>query len=148
MLEQTMSALARQGISKENYLRIADKDEESMAHEAEPEAASALRREAVLAAIVEAESITPSDEQVAEALEPVAERGGTTVDQLMEQLRSSGRLEGVREDVASRQAVELLVREAAPITVEQAKARQKLWTPGKDEESSPEPTGRLWTPGS
>ena len=51
----------------------------------------------------------------------------------MERLRKDGRLEELREDVATRQAVELLVREATPISVEQAKARQKLWTPGKDE---------------
>ena len=146
LLEQTLSALARQGISKEAYLRIADKDEETMAHEAEPDAASALRREAVLAAIIDAEQIEPSDEEVLEALEPVAERNGTTSAKLLDELRSGGRLEGVREDVANRQAVDLLVREAKPITVEQAKARQKLWTPGKDEQS--EEAGRLWTPGS
>jgi trigger factor len=146
LLEQTLSALARQGISKEAYLRIADKDEETMAHEAEPDAASALRREAVLAAIIDAEQIEPSDEQVLEALEPVAERNGTTSAKLFDELRSGGRLEGVREDVANRQAVDLLVREAKPISVEQAKARQKLWTPGKDEQS--EEAGRLWTPGS
>jgi len=146
LLEQTLSALARQGISKEAYLRIADKDEEAMAHEAEPDAASALRREAVLAAIIDAEQIEPSDEEVLEALEPVAERNGTTSAKLLDELRSGGRLEGVREDVANRQAVDLLVREAKPITVEQAKARQKLWTPGKDEQS--EEAGRLWTPGS
>jgi hypothetical protein len=42
------------------------------------------------------------------------------------------------------------VREAAPISVEQAKARQKLWTPGKDEaETDPaRPSSQLWTPGS
>jgi trigger factor len=146
LLEQTLSALARQGISKDAYLQIAGKDEETLAHEAEPDAASALRREAVLAAIVEAEQIEPTDEEVQEALEPVAERGGTTTAKLLEDLRSSGRLEGIREDVSNRQAVELLVREAKPITVEQAQARQKLWTPGKDEESG-EP-GRIWTPDS
>ena len=146
LLEQTLSALARQGISKEAYLRIADQDEETMAHEAEPDAASALRREAVLAAIIDAEQIEPSDEEVLEALEPVAERNGTTSAKLLDELRSGGRLQGVREDVANRQAVDLLVREAKPITVEQAKARQKLWTPGKDEQS--EEAGRLWTPGS
>ncbi len=146
LLEQTLSALARQGISKEAYLRIAGKDEETLAHEAEPDAASALRREAVLAAIVEAEQIEPTDEEVQQALEPVAERGGTTTAKLLEDLRSSGRLDGIREDVSNRQAVELLVREAKPITVEQAQARQKLWTPGKDEESG-EP-GRIWTPDS
>jgi trigger factor len=144
LLEQTMSALARQGISKDAYLRIAGKDEETLAHEAEPEAAGALRREAVLAAIVEAEGLEPSDDDVLEELKPSAERTGSTPEKLLEQLRKNGSLERVREDIATRQALELLQREAKPISVEQAKARKKLWTPGKDEgEGGP---GRLWTP--
>jgi len=57
LLDETLTALARQGISKEAYLQIAGKDEETLAHEAEPEAAQALKREAVLAAIVNAEGI-------------------------------------------------------------------------------------------
>jgi trigger factor len=146
LLDQTMSSLARRGISKEAYLRIAGKDEETLAHDAEPEAAKALRREAVLAAIVEAEQIEPSDDEIREALAPTAERTGTKVDKLFEQLRSNGRLDHFREDIATQQALELLVREAKPITVEQAKARQKLWTPGK--EDAGEGPGRLWTPGS
>jgi trigger factor len=146
LLDQTMTSLARRGISKEAYLRIAGKDEETLAHEAEPEAARALRREAVLAAVVEAEQIEPGDEDIRRALEPSAERTGTKIEKLLDQLRSNGRLDRVREDVATSQALELLVREAKPISVEQAKARQKLWTPGK-EESEPTP-GRLWTPRS
>jgi len=152
LLEQTFSGLARQGINKDTYLKIIDKDEEQLAHESEPEAAAALRREAVLAAIVTAEQIEPTDEELVEALRPVAERDGSDPAELVEQLRKVGRLDSLREDVAARQAVDLLVREATPITVEQAQARQKLWTPGKD----PDPTGaaespgpgRLWTPGS
>jgi trigger factor len=146
LLDDTMSALARQGISKEIYLQIAGKDEETLAHEAEPEAARALRREAVLAAIVQAEGVEPTDEQVLEALEPSAERTGRPATELLEELRSADRLEQVRQDVASRQALELLVREATPITVEQAKARDKLWTPGKDD--AEEQRGALWTPDS
>jgi trigger factor len=144
LLDDTMSALARQGISKETYLRIAGKDEETLAHEAEPEAERALKREAVLAAVVEAEGITPSDEHVRDALEPSAERTGTSTEELLDQLRKADRLERVREDVANRQALELLVAEAKPISVEQAKARDKLWTPGKEQTGS----GQLWTPGS
>ncbi len=83
LLEDTFSMLARQGISKDAYLRISGRDEETLAHEAEPEAAAALKREAVLAAIVEAEGIEPTDEQVREALEPTAERQGTTVEKLL-----------------------------------------------------------------
>jgi trigger factor len=150
LLEDTFSVLARQGISKEGYLRITGRDEEALAHEAEPEAAAALKREAVLAAIVEAENVQPTDEQVREALEPTAERQSTTVEKLFEQLESSGRLDRVRREVATRQAIELLVAEAKPISVEQAKARKKLWTPGKEaeERGAHPPTGQLWTPGS
>ena len=145
MLEETLSALARQGISKEAYLRIAGKDEETLAHEAEPEAERALRREAVLAAVVEAEQIQPSDEDILEALGPTAERTGTEAEKLLDRLRASGGLDGVREELAARQAAQLLAREAKPISVEQAKARKKLWTPGK--EDAPEGRERLWTPG-
>jgi trigger factor len=146
VLHQTFSALARQGISREAYLQIAGKDEETLAHDAEPDAASALRREAVLAAIVEAEKIEPTDDELIEALRPAAERDGSDPVQLLDQLREAGRVESLREDVASRQAVELLVREAKAITVEQAQTREKLWTPGRDPEA--ESSGELWTPGS
>jgi trigger factor len=154
LLEDTFAALARQGISKEAYLRISDRDEETLAHEAEPEAAAALKREAVLAAIVEAEHIEPTDDQVREALEPTAERQGTKVEKLFERLRSTGRLDRLRQEVAIRQAIEMLVAEAKPISVEQAKARDKLWTPGKGDPTGPgesptrSPSGQLWTPGS
>ena len=141
-----LSTLARQGVSKETYLRLTDKDEESLAHEAEPDAASALRREAVLAAIVEAEKIEPADEELVEALRPAAERDGSDPEKLVDQLRKAGRLETLREDVANRQAVELLVAQAKPISVEQAKAREKLWTPGQEETA--EGAGQLWTPGT
>jgi trigger factor len=144
ILEETMGALARQGISREAYLRIVGKDAETLAREAEPDAEQALKRDAVLAAVVEAEGIEPSDEDLREALAPSAQRTGESVEQLLEQLRKADRLERVREDLASRQALELLVREARSISVEQAKAREELWTPGKERGQE----GQLWTPGS
>ena len=146
LLNDTLGALERQGISKEAYLRVAGKDEETLAHEAEPEAERALRREAVLAAVVEAEGINPSDEEVAQALQSTAERTGSSASELLEQLRKADRLERIREEVAGRKALELMVSEAKPISVEQAKARDKLWTPGKDGEE--QGSGQLWTPGS
>ena len=146
LLEQTLSALERQGVSKDAYLRIAGKDQETLAHEAEPEAANALKREAVLAAIVEAEQIEPTDQEIREALGPTAERTGTQVDELIERLGVGGRLDELRQELANRHAMELLVREAKPISVEQAKARQKLWTPGR--ETAEQGAGQLWTPGS
>jgi trigger factor len=149
MLGDTLGALARQGIPKETYLQIAGKSEEEMAHEAEPEAEQALRRDAVIAAVVEAEQIEPSEEDVMEAIRPSAERAKEKPEKLLERLRSSGGLQRLRQDIAARQAVELLVREAKPISVEQAKARNLIWTPGKEEAGSGSAeTPQLWTPGS
>jgi trigger factor len=165
---QMVHAFERQGLSKEAYLQLAGKkDEEEVIHEAEPEAAQAIRRDAVLAALIAAEQIEPSDEDILEALGPPAERDGISVEKLLERLRKSDRLGRVREELAIRQAIELLVREAKPIGIEQAhareeqaKAREKLWVPGqedppagtaKDASGTPaaaESPGRLWTPGS
>jgi trigger factor len=160
LIEQTLAALERQGINKETYLQITGKNEEELAHDAEPDAAAALRREAVLAAIVAAEQIEPSDEDLVQALAPAAQRDGADPADLVERLRKSNRLDTLREDVASRQAMELLVSEAVPISVEQAKAREALWTPGKEggpgaadpagpaeSGGSAGQTGQLWTPG-
>ena len=146
LIEQTLNTLARQGISKDTYLKITGKDEEELAHDAEPDAANALRREAVLVAVVEAEQIQPTDEELVEALRPAAERDGADPAELVEQLGKAGRLDALREDVANRQAIDLLVAEAKPISVEQAKAREKLWTPGREETAGE--SGQLWTPGS
>jgi hypothetical protein len=79
-------------------------------------------------------------------LGPAAERDAVAPEKLLERLRGNDSLERVRADVANSQAIELLVREANPITVDQAQAREKLWTPGK--EGSQQRSGQLWTPGS
>ena len=145
--ERLVHTLSHQGISKEAYLRISGKSEEELLEEAKPDAERALRREAVLAAIVEAEGIDPSEEDLLRALEASAQREGTTPQKLKARLESAGRLDDLRADLASRQALDVLADAAKPISVEQARARDKLWTPGREEGSEAGP-GRLWTPGS
>jgi trigger factor len=153
MWERMLHSLSHRGISREAYLNIVGRPEEEILAEMQPEAEQALRREAVITAIVAAESITPSQEDLIEALAPTAEREGVTAEQLLERLTDSGRLEEAREDLAARQAMELIAAEAKPIPVAQAEAREKLWTPEKSqdpeagadagEEQAP---GKLWTP--
>ena len=145
LLEDTLRALARQGISRESYLQITGMDEEQLAHDAEPTAVQGLKRDAVIAAVVEAEGISPTDDELLKELQETASESDKP-EKLMAQLKENGRLERFRSEVAGRRAVELLVAEAKPITVEQAQARDKLWTPEKDEES--ERPGKLWTPSS
>jgi trigger factor len=204
MWERTLRALARQGISRETYLKITGRTEEQVVTELVPDAEQALRREAVLTAVVKAEGIVPGDEELLAALQASAqahdhdhdhaghdhdhghehehaghdhdhdhehEHAGhdhdhgdprAEAEQLMAELRRNGRLEELREELAARQAIDLIARESKPIAAERADARARLWTPGKDSgDVSGDPDsplaseapgasgqpGRLWTPG-
>jgi trigger factor len=110
--DQMLHSLSHRGITKDAYLRIAQKDEEELLAEARPDAEQALRREAVLAAVIEAESIEPSDGDVLDALQDSALQQGVAPEKLRKRLEQQGRLDELKEDLAQRQAVELLAERA------------------------------------
>jgi trigger factor len=150
MWERMLHSLSHRGISREAYLQIAAREESEILADMLPDAEQALRREAVLTAIVAVEEIVPSDEDLLVAVEPTAEREGVAAEKLLEDLRGAGRLEEVREDLAARQAIEFLAERATPISPEKAQAREQLWTPEREAAKAPgdgaaEPAG-LWTP--
>jgi trigger factor len=149
MWANTRRRLERQGIDPARYLQITGKGEHELIDEGEPEAERALKRESVLAAVAEAEAIEVSDEELLDSLRAaVAGPSGVDEKQLaktFERIKSEGRDEALREDIAMRKAVDVLVEHAKPIPVEQAQARDKLWTPEKE---SKEKSTELWTPGS
>jgi trigger factor len=150
MWERTLHTLAHRGISRETYLQILARDEAEILAEMRSDAEQALRREAVLTAIVAAEGIVPAEQDLLAALAPTAEREGIAPEKLLEDLRGAGRLEEAREDLAARQAVEFVAERATPISVEQAQARERLWTPEQGQaveggEAAAQPAG-LWTP--
>jgi trigger factor len=146
--DRMMHSLSHQGISKDVYLQISGKTEEELLSETTPDAERALRREAVIAAVIEAEGIEPADGDVLDALQASAAREGVKPEKLRDRLEQNGRLDELKEDLAAQRAVDLLVEHAAPITVEQAQARDKLWTPEKDDAQSQAGGQQLWTPGS
>ena len=150
MWDRMLHSLSHRGISREAYLKITGREEDDLISELVPEAAQSLRREAVIAAVIAAERIVPSEEDLLEALTPTAEREGIKPQKLLDDLRESGRLDDVSEDLAARQAVELIATEAKPIPIDQAQAREKLWTPESEEHEggaqSETAAARLWTP--
>jgi hypothetical protein len=79
-------------------------------------------------------------EQAAEA-----EEGGTDVDELIDEIWAHGQQEALREDLLLRAALDRLVADVKPISIEQAEAREKLWTPDKEKAAT---ETKLWTPGS
>jgi trigger factor len=143
--EQMLHSLGHQGISKEMYLQISGRSEEEIVAEGKADAERQLKREAVLAAVVAAESIEPSEDELLAALEQAAPSERASANKLLERMRSAGRLDAFKAELAQRKALDLLADSAKPITVEQAQARDKLWTPGAEAEQRP---SQLWTPGS
>jgi len=138
--------LAARGMSPDAYLQMQGKTREEVLEESKPDAAQELKREAVLAAVAEAEGIEVSEEEMVEALAHTAEHERTTPEKLLARLRENGRDAMVREDIQVRKAIDLIAAAATPIPLEQAEAREKIWTPEKEKEE--EKPSELWTPGS
>ena len=150
MWNQAARGLARRGIPPDQYIQMTGRTEEQLVEDAKPDAEKALRREAVLAAVVEAEGIEVTDDELIDALR-VAATGADGTQPSDEDLRKTlyrareqGRDELLREDIAMRKAVDLLAEHAKPIPIEQQEARDKLWTPEKE---AAEKKSKLWTPG-
>jgi trigger factor len=144
--ERVERQLAGRGMSPDAYLQMQGKTREQILEESKPDAERELKREAVLAAIAEAEAIEVSEEEMVEALAHTAEHERTTPEKLLARLRENGRDAMIREDIQVRKAIDLLAESAKPIPLEQAEAREKIWTPEKEKED--EKSGELWTPGS
>jgi trigger factor len=141
--ERVERQLAARGMSPDSYLQMQGKTRDDVIAESKQDAEAELKREAALAAIAEAEGIEVGEEEMVEALEHTAEHERTTPEKLLKRLREDGRDAMVREEVRIRKAIDLVASSAKPIPVEQAEARERIWTPEKEREEA----GSLWTPG-
>jgi trigger factor len=155
MWDRIERSLAARGVDPAAYARMQGKTREELVTDAEDDARRALRREATLSAIADAEEVEVSDDELVEALGPG--EGKEAPEKLLTRLRESGRDSLLRDELRLRKAADLVVEQAKPIPLEQAAAREAIWTPEKaeqegagDEDASttPEKPGELWTPGS
>lgn len=113
LLDNMLHRLSHQGISREMYLQISGQSEEELVAESAEEAARSLRREAVLAAIVEAEGIEPADGDILDALQGPALQEKTSPQKLRNRLEKAGRLDDLKDDLAQRAALDFIVENAA-----------------------------------
>jgi trigger factor len=143
-LERMERQLAQRGMDPNAFLQMQGKTREELIEESKPDAERELKREAVVTAIAEAEEIEVAEEELLEALAHSAEHERTTPEKLLERLRQNGREAMIREDIRARKAIELVAESAKPIPLEQAEAREEIWTPEKERKEA----GGLWTPDS
>jgi trigger factor len=115
MWESMLHTLAHQGINRETYLRLSGRSEEETIESSKPDAETALRREAVLAAVAEAESLEPSEEEMLEAVSEAAPGERVSPKKLLERLKSNGRLDSLKDDLAQRKALDVVAGSAKPV---------------------------------
>jgi trigger factor len=148
MWHQTAHRLQHQGLDPQQYLQFVNKTEEELVTETEPEAERALRREAALAAVVAEEQIEVSDEEMMDALRQASTQPGQpepsekALRRSLKKAQQRGQDDALREDIAMRKAVDLIVENVKPVPAAQAEAREEIWTPEEDKPEAKE----IWTP--
>ncbi len=144
--DQMLHSLSHQGISKEMYLQISGR-----VGGGHRRGGQARRRDAAQARGRARRGGRGRGDRAVRGGGPRGARGGRPVraDEREEAARADevGGPPGRRSRPSSRtaRALDLLAESATAISVEQAQARDKLWTPGQDAE---ERSRQLWTPGS
>jgi trigger factor len=142
--ERVERSLSQRGMDPETYLKIQGKTREEAIAESRDDAEAGLRREAVLAAVAEAEDIEVTEDELLEALQPPAGQKGKP-EKLLKRIRAEGRDALLVEEIRMRKAADLVVDSAKSIEMDRAAAREALWTPEGEPGGS---AGDLWTPGS
>jgi trigger factor len=121
MWHQTSHRLQQQGLDPAQYLQLVNKTSEELIVESEPDAERALRREATLAAIVETEKIEVGDEELLDVLREASTEPGKQApsDKALQRSLKKARARGgdlaLREDIAMRKAVDLIVDAVKPV---------------------------------
>jgi len=146
MWERFERSLRSRGIDPGAYVQMQGKSREELVTDMEADAERALRREATLAAVADAEGIEVSDDELVEALGPG--EGDEAPEKLIAELAASGRDSLLRSEIRLRKAADVIADSAKPIPAEQAAAREALWTPEKEREEPEAAETGLWTPGS
>ena len=145
LLNGFVRSLARRGITPEAYFAATGASETALIAQLHGEAALSVARELALEALAERAGIVITDEDVKSLIREQAEEGGEDVENVVEEIWAHGQHEALREDLRLRAALDRLVADVKPISVAQAEAREKLWTPDKEK---PATETKLWTPGS
>jgi trigger factor len=134
-------AMQRSGTRLETYMQITGTSAEDVVSRLHDQAKRSVAGELVLDAVADKLGIDITDADVDAA---IAERFEEPT-RVIEQLRAGGAYEHERESIRMARALERVASEVKRIPVEQAQARDAIWTPDKEK---PKTETKLWTPGS
>lgn len=109
MLKDFEQRLSYQGLNLEQYLKMIGKTEEEMRKEYEPQAIEAIKSRLVLEAIMKAEKIEASEEEIKTKMEEMAKSYGKDVEELSKNENLKNYL---AEGIKSEKALEFIVNNA------------------------------------
>lgn len=107
MVREFEQQLQMQGMTLEMYAQFSGQDKDALKEQMKEDAAKRVKTNLTLEAIVKAENIEASDEDVNAELEKMATMYGTEVDQLVQMLGGSN--ETIKNDLKIRAAIDFLV---------------------------------------
>ena len=148
LLEGFVRSLGRRGIAPETYFEVTGQSPDVLIAQMRAEAAQSVARELALEAVAEKAGIEVSDDDVKALIREQAEAAGDDPDEVVADVWAHGHQETLREDLRLKSALDRLVADVKPISVELAEARDKLWTPDKENQETETTAKTLWTPGS
>ncbi len=114
MAEEFGQRMQAQGLSLEQYFQFTGMDAKKFMENLKPQAVKRIQSRLVLEAIVKAENITASDEEVEKEIEQMAQAYQMEVDKLKE-LVGEDEKKAMAEDVAVQKALELVVEAAVEV---------------------------------
>jgi trigger factor len=144
LLDGFLRSLANRGVSAEAYLEATGQSVDVLVGQMRAEAAQSVARELALEALAERAGIAIDDDAVKALIREQAEAADEDADEVIAEIWEHGHQESLREDLRLRAALDRLVADVTPISVERAEARDKLWTPDKENDESEQ---KLWVPG-
>ena len=110
MLKDIEQRLSYQGLKLEQYLQMMGKTQDEMKKEYEPQAIESIKSRLMLEAVIKAEKIEATDEEVDEKLKQMAKNYGKENDE--EFLKNENVRNYIKEGLTSEKALEFLVKNA------------------------------------
>ena len=114
MMDDFSRRMQQQGLSMEQYFQFTGQSMDKMMEDMKPQALKRIRTRLVLEKVAEAENIQPSEEEITEEIQKMADAYKMEADKIREAIGESG-LEQMKKDMAVQKAVTVIADAAVEV---------------------------------
>ena len=114
MMDDFSRRMQQQGLSMEQYFQFTGQSKDKMMEDMKPQALKRIQTRLVLEKVAEAENIQPSEEEITEEIQKMADAYKMEADKIREAIGESG-LEQMKKDMAVQKAVTVIADAAVEV---------------------------------